>query len=404
MLNLATATSVLQLVAANAVSSLLVHASWVDSSIPATAPVTPGAKNPTAISTAGTFTIVGSPAVGFDRNVKFLKVTNTSSSSCFVTIQQFDGTNTSPIYGPVNLLPGYAIEYNTDGDGFKTFDNLGRILVNSPAVTVGVGVAIADSVNTVPGGTVVFSNANNVSFGLLGSTMTASASGAALINVSAGTTSNNLAAVTFSNSNGISFGLNASTVTASFGGQTVSVFSQDADFVTNFTAGQAVLSIQKLSLPMALRATQLVMLADFQGSVVSSDAVTISHGVYALSGGTASLASSASRLVSWPGGGGFTSVSGTRYRSLAVSYSMSPGDYLFAWAISTENSAVVRPFGRFGANVVGGFDGVDTSAFLNGSSLSTVAALPLTIAATNTNYARTGLSPLLQPGAILLGT
>lgn len=35
------------------------------------------------------------------------------------------------------------------------------------------------------------------------------------INVSAGTTSNNLSAITFSNSNGVSFGLNASTITAS---------------------------------------------------------------------------------------------------------------------------------------------------------------------------------------------
>jgi len=62
----------------------------------------------------------------------------------------------------------------------------------------------------------VFSNSNNVSFGLSGSTVTASAgAGAGSVNFSAGTTSNNLTAVTFSNSNNISFGLNASTITAS---------------------------------------------------------------------------------------------------------------------------------------------------------------------------------------------
>lgn len=57
---------------------------------------------------------------------------------------------------------------------------------------------------------IVFSNSNNISFGLNGSTITASYR----FNLSAGTTSNNLNAVTFNNSNGVSFGLNASTVTA----------------------------------------------------------------------------------------------------------------------------------------------------------------------------------------------
>src|SRR5271154_5397324 len=50
------------------------------------------------------------------------------------------------------------------------------------------------------------------------------------INMSAGTTSNNLSAITFSNSNNVSFGLNGSTMTASIAiGGTISCFSQDAD-------------------------------------------------------------------------------------------------------------------------------------------------------------------------------
>jgi hypothetical protein len=81
---------------------------------------------------------------------------------------------------------------------------------------------------------IVFSNSNGVSFGLNGSTITgtvatnyqsqgaylttAMQSNAATIsnvNLSAGTTSNNLSAFVFSNSNGVSFGLNGSTVTGS---------------------------------------------------------------------------------------------------------------------------------------------------------------------------------------------
>jgi hypothetical protein len=80
-----------------------------------------------------------------------------------------------------------------------------------------VGVATGNATAWLPagGGTlatqVTLSNSNNVSFGLNASTITASA----WVNVSAGTTSNNLSAITFSNSNGVSFGLNGSVITGS---------------------------------------------------------------------------------------------------------------------------------------------------------------------------------------------
>jgi hypothetical protein len=64
----------------------------------------------------------------------------------------------------------------------------------------------------------VFSNSNNVSFGTNGSTVTATvtvASSLTAANISAGTTSNNLSAMTFANGNGVSFGLDGSTITAS---------------------------------------------------------------------------------------------------------------------------------------------------------------------------------------------
>ena len=81
-----------------------------------------------------------------------------------------------------------------------------------------------------------------------------------------------------------------------------------------------------------------------------------------------------------------------------------PGDYLFAWWVSTAGAATVRVFGRAAMNLVGTYDGVETSDFVNGLSVSSVAAFPNSIAATDTGYARTGFSALAQPGAILLGT
>jgi hypothetical protein len=288
---------------------------------------------------------------------------------------------------------------------------------NSSVITASVVANINVSAGTTSNNltAVTFSNSNGVSFGLNGSVVTASVaavSSQGSINFSAGTTSNNLSAITFSNSNGISFGLNGSTMTASVVAPagTISCFSQDADFVTNFNAGQAVFSLQKLSLPMNLLATQLVVLADFLGSSALSDAVTISHAVYSLSGATASLVSSGSRAFSWVSGSATTAsslyggASGTRYRTMGVSYAMTPGDYVFGWWVSTANGVIVRPFGRMAANVVGAFDGVETSYFLNGSSVSTVNAFPASVAVTDTGYARTGFSALLQPGVILIGT
>jgi len=71
---------------------------------------------------------------------------------------------------------------------------------------------------------ITFSNSNGVSFGLNGSTITASvaAGGGGSVNISAGTTSNALTAWTWSNSNNVSFGLNASTLTASVSVATLS--------------------------------------------------------------------------------------------------------------------------------------------------------------------------------------
>ena len=487
MLNLATTSSVIQLVTDEAVTSITVQASWSDL-FPNTAgpgqTAVAGDKN-TVITSTSTTTIVPSPAANTDRNVKSLIITNTSNSQCSIIIQHFDGTTTVPIWVPGSggtgfvLLPQWVLAYSTDGGpSWTVYDETGTIQAGIALIAISAGTqsatsgtfifsnannvsfgmegssvitasfmpslgsfnisagttsanvtavtfansnnvvfgfdgsnvtasaadlgAIAAGTQTATGGTVLFSNANGVIFGMSNqSVVTASVA----INISAGTTSNNLSAITFVNSNGVSFGLNGSTMTASVVGTvgTVSCFSQDADFVTNFVAGQAILSFQKLSLPMNLLATQLVMLADFVGTVVSSDAVTVSHGVYTLSAGTASLVSSGSRVVSWPGVG-YSSVSGTMYRTMSVSYAMTPGDYLFGWVISTANGAIIRPFGRAGLNIVGVFDGVETSAFLNGVSLSSVNILPASVAATNTAYARTGFSAMLQPGAILFGS
>jgi hypothetical protein len=353
-----------------------------------------------AISAGTQFAISGTVAFSNSNNVSF----GMSNSSVVTALAGFGlsaGTSSA-------TATGLTFATTPGGVTFGLSD--GTLTAVAP-MAAATGVALSAGTQLATSGTVAFSNSNNVSFGMSGSSaVTASAA----FKISAGTTSQFLSAVTFSNSNGVSFGLDGSTITASIGtsaqAATVFAFSQDADFVTKFSIAQAALSFQKLSLPLNLSATQLVFLAAISGDVLSSGALTVSHAVYTMSGSTASLVSSASRSLSWAPGAATTTasiyggVSGTRYRTMSVSYAMTPGDYLFAWAFSTANGALVQAFGRAGLNIVGSFDGVETTQFLPGTSVSSVHTFPSSIVATDTGYARTGFSALLQPGAILFGT
>jgi len=89
--------------------------------------------------------------------------------------------------------------------------NGGRINATIGGNTAGVGSLVSTGTLTLAGG-------NNVTLSQNGGnviTIHGAAGGGGSVNFSAGTTSNNLAAVTFANGNGVSFGLNGSTITAS---------------------------------------------------------------------------------------------------------------------------------------------------------------------------------------------
>ena len=125
MLNLPTTSALIQLVTGAAVSSIAVHASWLDMELAGTT-VNPGSAN-TIVSTATTVPVVPPPGAGLNRNVKFLSVQNTSGSSCPVTVQHFDGTLAVNISPPTNLPSGWTLQYNTDGTGFVLYDEIGNI-------------------------------------------------------------------------------------------------------------------------------------------------------------------------------------------------------------------------------------------------------------------------------------
>ena len=288
---------------------------------------------------------------------------------------------------------------------------------------------------------ITFSNSNNVSFGLNGSTLTASFA----LNVSAGTTSNNLSAVTFSNSNGVSFGLNASTVTASYGfnlsagttsqnlvsvtfsnsngisfglnGSTLTAelagFSSwsNGQPVTSFATSNAFLSLQPILVPYNITVSNVIQLVSLSGhSSNVSGGFTMSLAVYTITGGTAgslSSASSASSNFTWTSGAQYSSSTGLNYLQMSVaSWAFTPGPYVLGIAVASANSASLTFYGNQSGNtIVSGGGTFLTNQVFDGFSASSIAAVPTSVAISNTTaYVRTGTSVNNQPWVLFQGT
>lgn len=121
MLILASTSDLLR-VTTSSTATTDVHASYVDVS---GSTITPGRTN-TAISSATTTTVVGSPGSSTFRTVKTLTVRNRhASTSQDVTVIHTDGTNAMECV-KVTLTAGDALHYD-ERSGFRVLDNLGRV-------------------------------------------------------------------------------------------------------------------------------------------------------------------------------------------------------------------------------------------------------------------------------------
>lgn len=99
-----------------------VHASYVDNDAGTTNPVPVN----TAITTATTTSVVGSPAAGDQRNVQTLIIRNKHASSTnTITVRHDDGTVAADLFG-VALGPGETCQY-LDGVGWQVLTNGGAI-------------------------------------------------------------------------------------------------------------------------------------------------------------------------------------------------------------------------------------------------------------------------------------
>lgn len=231
----------------------------------------------------------------------------------------------------------------------------------------------------------------------------------------AGTANTAYDTVSFVDSNGITFGgdggLGGMTITAKAERRLSLCSVPQAFWGTNFSISNGTFSFQHMEMPHNLTATQIKLLMDLTGNSNSSGALTMSVGFYTMSGSTASLATSASRNLTWTSGNAtsasslYGGVSGTRYRTMAANVTMSPGDYLVGVYFLTTNNGTWKAFGPPAVSLVGAVDVNETQAWLNGTyTASFTTAMPASINITNTDYARTGAAALRQPGLILAGS
>lgn len=122
MILLASTSDLLRIVT-SAASAVDVHASWVDL---ASGVATPGRTN-TAIVSATTTTVVGSPAASTVRTVKTLSVRNKGAGTQVVTILHSDGTTIVEVI-EATLAPDTSLQYH-EAAGWWVTDTQGRAAV-----------------------------------------------------------------------------------------------------------------------------------------------------------------------------------------------------------------------------------------------------------------------------------
>lgn len=192
MLLLTSTSDIVRVVTSAAVSTITVHASYVDNNA---GTITPGRTN-TNITTNTTTTVVAAPGSGVQRNVKGIYITNNSATaSCTVTVQHFDGTTSTDLMG-VLLRPGENLGYREDGswvhrnwDGAEySATSTPPVLFNNSSSTVSAGFAadtlLAGSSISLPSGVSVAGLQYEVIFDMV---KTAAGTAAPAINIRFGT-------------------------------------------------------------------------------------------------------------------------------------------------------------------------------------------------------------------------
>lgn len=206
---------------------------------------------------------------------------------------------------------------------------------------------------TVNASSVIFAGAGVASVGITNGSVVISVPA---INVSAGTTSQNLSNLVFSDANGVSFGLNGSTITGSVaaagGGVTVSQYAPfDEAMNVAGQVGQGTLFIQPMFIP-SVQHDRLALRMNFTNSSNSTGSVTISlwAAIYTRNASTLSMASSSSTTIglTFSGTGGNQSLqAGPRVMTMGWTNTIPAGHYFFALVSRTTSGGANASVSNF---------------------------------------------------------
>lgn len=382
--------------------------------------------------TGTTGTVTGTLVFAGGSNITLSQSTNASGAT--ITIDAATASAAATVVSAIGVSTGGNTSGNTGTtNGTVVFaginhitlsqatapGSLATITISGDNAVFGAGVSTGGNTSGTTGtntGTFVLAGGNNITLsqatGAGGNTVTIS--GPPSLAISAGTQSASSGTVVFSNSNNVTFGMsNSSVVTASIGNvaTTVSAFSHNAEWVSNWVIQQGILSLQRVTVPLNITFNSALFAMNLSAPTASSGGMTLSLGIYTFTGSTASLSTSFSGSTTWTSGtatsasSDYGGVSGTRYRAIPSAFLLPPGDYLVGVHVLTTNAGTWSIFGHQRMSIVGQLSlPVNvTNNFIDGVSLSSFStALPTGVIVTDTNYNRTGSAALRQPGFIVL--
>lgn len=340
----------------------------------------------------------------------------------------FSNTNGS-IWGSHNGLTSQSNQAFSAAGGSSAFQTLNFADTNSVSFTntngsVGIAsvklqmYAVSNTTQSSSGTAnhtaLSFGGAGVASVGVTGGSVVISVpsggGGLTNINVSAGTTSNNLSNITFADSNGISFGLNASTITAKLPQIT---YYEPYPFLTGQNVARNSLFIQPIIVPYRIQATRVDCLLHISNSSSAGGTLSFNFGLYTYSGSTANSVSSVTTSYNYASnsaGSSYTDISGTRYWSASIAtWNLTPGNYLLAVNMNTASSGTsgtVSVFGRTAATINPEPYATATSKDFWGigvlGSTTNISDMPASIHLSNFNQANG--SAIRQPWIRFIGT
>jgi len=297
----------------------------------------------------------------------------------------------------------------------------GSVLISAPGST-GISQSIYVTGNTTQSssgtasiGSLLVQGAGAISVGMTNGSLVVSGNSVAgvPVNFSAGTTSGNLGSVVFSNANGISFGLNGSTITASGGGGGggggvglgVSTFGNTAGSTGTVTTGNVVLvgsgpiSLSQ-STGAAGSAATISIIAPATSSLIGVAGLSVST----IGSTIVVYANTLTRLV-WPQAPQLTALSAPGQGSISVQYipvewpvTASRLDALVAWsgassAASNTGAIVISAYGAVFTR-----NGATLSSLSSGSTQTTYTYASNT--AGNTQFTQSAIRPVSVPMAV----